>query len=198
MLSRKKLQFDLDLWTSKLQQTSCLGNVRHLEIEGTLPLEKDEKGCLHETPQERTTRLWENNSGVSGVGDDRPAQVTFDEDGAWKPLANFIQRLPSLTDIYYSSSNQFLPCLLEALHQYRPQCRLHLYSFKLRSIYDSDDDYCEFALVKSPCLYSISTRDHNDEHFREAVYGTVFRLAPNLRHCLSGISVCMLPMKTNV
>ncbi|KAF0331126.1 hypothetical protein GQ607_001434, partial [Colletotrichum asianum] len=84
--------------------------------------------------------------------------------GFWKPLAKLIKKLPRLTDLLYACPNQFPPCMLDALHEYHPRCRLHLRNFHLHSIVDKpinvpvpDDEETahELRLASSPCLYSV-------------------------------------------
>ncbi|KAE9574082.1 hypothetical protein CGMCC3_g9958 [Colletotrichum fructicola] len=84
--------------------------------------------------------------------------------GFWKPLAKLIKKLPRLTDLLYACPNQFPPCMLDALHEYHPRCRLHMRNFHLHSIVDKpinvpvpDDEETanKLRLASSPCLYSV-------------------------------------------
>ncbi|KAH0439721.1 hypothetical protein CcaCcLH18_02831 [Colletotrichum camelliae] len=82
----------------------------------------------------------------------------------WKPLTKLIKKLPRLTDLLYACPNQFPPCMLDALHEYHPRCRLHLRNFHLHSIVDkpihvpvpdAEETAHELRLASSPCLYSL-------------------------------------------
>ncbi|KAH8422541.1 uncharacterized protein LDX57_000295 [Aspergillus melleus] len=78
------------------------------------------------------------------------------DDHVWKPLAEFIKTLPGLRHLIYQYFSQFPPCLLEALHHHRPGCKLHLYSFNMRSASDELGAY-ETKLLTSPCVRSINS-----------------------------------------
>ncbi|KAL3299597.1 hypothetical protein RB213_006736, partial [Colletotrichum asianum] len=133
--------------------------------------------------------------------------------GFWKPLAKLIKKLPRLTDLLYACPNQFPPCMLDALHEYHPRCRLHLRNFHLHSIVDKpinvpvpDDEETahELRLASSPCLYSVRYSyafnygtyeewnngvlepNPNSVH-NSAVMRIVTKMAPNLKkvHLLS-------------
>jgi hypothetical protein len=106
---------------------------------------------------------------------------------AWTPLASLIQKCKHLTDLVWVCRNQLPPCLLEAIHQHHPACRLHLRSFRLRSLRDPVTDPHELDLIRSPCLHSISVKtvgidsDGNLDYNRSAIFQVV-ALAPNLSH----------------
>lgn len=74
----------------------------------------------------------------------------------WKPLAEFISSLPSLQSIIYNSHTQFPPCLLDAIHQHQPLCRIFVTRFHLWSLgaWGPEDEY-ESVLLSSPCLHAI-------------------------------------------
>ncbi|KAG7288124.1 hypothetical protein NEMBOFW57_007647 [Staphylotrichum longicolle] len=107
---------------------------------------------------------------------------------AWLPLVKFLGELTGLKDLVYACTTQLPKCVLEALHQAHPQCRLHIRTFSLRSLYQEKDqphdiDPDELALVKSPCLYSI--------HASCAPYGLDGRVSFNLEaveHMVSGFT----------
>lgn len=187
ILSRKKLQRDVNRWIRTLP--FWLGNVRCLTIEGTMPRERNDKGDLF-IPEDYHDRRFHSLTpddwqliGSSGPEDEdeEPGRVIIDEDDAWRPLADLIQRLSSLEDLYYTCTNQFSPCLLEKLHRNLPRCRLHLRTFYLRSVGDRINDHYEFVLVTSPCLYSIATPIMFEDDQRDAIFKTIFRLAQNLK-----------------
>ncbi|KAL2118669.1 hypothetical protein VTJ04DRAFT_8329 [Mycothermus thermophilus] len=126
-----------------------------------------------------------------------PAQKQA-QNKAWLPFAQFLARLTGLTDLVYSCTEQIPACVLSVLRQHHRSSRLHVSTFSLRSLYQPvpqaregapriDPD--EYALLTSPCLYSISTileshdseprYSYNREAFREALGSG---LMPRLRH----------------
>ncbi|GAB1309950.1 hypothetical protein MFIFM68171_00160 [Madurella fahalii] len=119
--------------------------------------------------------------------DDEPIKVPLEEDMAWAPVVKLVRILPHLTKLVYNCRNLFPPSLLDALHQYHPQCKLYHLTFRLRSLRYSALDPHEMAIATSPCLYSVTVRyawrdsngqdDYNEEAMRELVAG----LAPNLK-----------------
>lgn len=124
------------------------------------------------------------------MADRLPPGSVNETNDAWKPLADLIKQLSSLTDLLYSCASQFPPCLLETLHASLPQCRLHLNTFKLRSFSAPQIDPYELMLLTSPCLYSI--RAAYDEmggfgsfdvpdHHEEAIMCLAAGLAPNIK-----------------
>ncbi|KAK4121751.1 hypothetical protein N657DRAFT_576971, partial [Parathielavia appendiculata] len=109
-------------------------------------------------------------------------------DTAWQSLASLVQRLQGLRDVLYAVPSQLPPCLLHALLQYQPRCRLRVYTFRLRSLHLSETDPEELALLTAPCLYGIwvwYTDGYDDydqpDYHAEAVYSMVKGLAPNLK-----------------
>jgi hypothetical protein len=106
---------------------------------------------------------------------------------AWAPLASLIQRCMHLTDLVWVCWNQLPPCVLAAIHERHPACRLHMRSFRLRSLASAVTDSHELDLIRSPCLYSISVKtvikdsDGKFDYNGSAIL-QVAALAPNLRH----------------
>jgi hypothetical protein len=111
------------------------------------------------------------------------------EDAQCKPLAASIAQMPVLKDLTYNYACQLAPCILEAIHQFRPQCRLHINTFLLRCLNEPDQfhpfldlENHELALATSPCLHSIAIAlrpqpDYNGNAIKELAAG----LAPNLK-----------------
>ncbi|KAF4978792.1 hypothetical protein FZEAL_4882 [Fusarium zealandicum] len=114
---------------------------------------------------------------------------------AWRPLADFISKLPCLKDLVYGCAHQIPLCVLEALHQHSPKTRLHMLTFELRSlyfpVYDSiwQIDYDEYVLTTSPSLYSLAALYINVRrggigfdfgYTRDAVFKMMAGRAPNL------------------
>jgi hypothetical protein len=110
----------------------------------------------------------------------------------WRPVANLVRALPGLVDFFYTAEYQFAPCLLEAVLESTPKCRLWLNTFKLHSLRDLELDPHEYALVTSRCLHSIKY-DGEDDGNRgrdrrypfddwKGIYHVVSELAPSLQN----------------
>lgn len=124
------------------------------------------------------------------MADKLPPESVHETNEAWKPLADLIKRLPSLTDLLYNCASQFPPCLLETLHTYLPQCRLHLNTFRLRSFSSPQINSYELMLLTSPCLYSVRVAydemggfnsDDVPDHHGEAILCLAAGLALNIK-----------------
>lgn len=83
------------------------------------------------------------------------AEAAYEINHVWEPLANLIRELPALADLLYSCRWQFPPCLLDALHETQPRCRLYIYEFRLHTLSAPVTDPYEYKLSTSPCLYSV-------------------------------------------
>ncbi|KAL1844214.1 hypothetical protein VTJ49DRAFT_3870 [Mycothermus thermophilus] len=116
---------------------------------------------------------------------------------AWLPFAEFLGRLPPITDFVYSCKHQIPACVLAALHHHHPTSRLHVSTFSFRSLYQPAQgpylpiDPDEYALVTSPCLYSIRlittlcTHSRRYSHNLAAIRHMLrSKCAPQLRHVL--------------
>ncbi|KAI1454354.1 hypothetical protein F4805DRAFT_460812 [Annulohypoxylon moriforme] len=120
--------------------------------------------------------------------DRSPVAKVYETNNRWLPLAELVRQLPALTDLIYQCPGQFPPCLLQALHQHRPECRLHIDNFFLRSLVAEPPiaDPHEFMIATSPCLYSINiaadyVNNSVPSHHVGAVLRLVTGLAPNLK-----------------
>lgn len=116
----------------------------------------------------------------------KPASTNHLHDSLWALLAQFILGLRHITDLYYSCSNQLPPCLLQTIHRAHPSCRLHVNSFRLRSLWDSALDSHEMSQAILPCFSSVKRycvvelRDGRRD-FNDAVTEDMVRYAsPNL------------------
>jgi hypothetical protein len=85
------------------------------------------------------------------------------QNDAWMPLAEFLSRLPGLTDLVYTCVNEIPGCILQAMHQHHPHCRLHVSAFDLRAGLKLDPESGpasiaedDVNLLTSPCLYAIN------------------------------------------
>ncbi|KAJ6083505.1 hypothetical protein N7467_007640 [Penicillium canescens] len=130
-----------------------------------------------------------------------PPEADSPHTDAWQPLADLIQRLPTLLDLIFLCRHQFPSCLLEALHRHHPQCKLHIHNFFLRSLKSPVLHPYEFQLATSPCLFSLKG-EYEDSfwegypeprrlplreplpdgaYLNEAIMHMVSGLAPNLK-----------------
>jgi hypothetical protein len=154
-------------------------HIRHLVIKGRMPRRQEE--------EEETKKCASYASSEFITPDKAPIAVVYEEDDAWLPLCTLISEMPALSDLTYNCTNQFSPCLLRALQSHHPSCRLHLETFQLVSVGDTEPDAHEIALASSPCLYSLKatynmvTRDHILDFTRDAILDLVNGLAPNLK-----------------
>lgn len=113
--------------------------------------------------------------------------VGEEENKAWLPVAGLISLLSHIGDLVYTPNYMLPPCLLRALHKHHPQCRLHIYRFRFKSLHEPTVDPQELDIATSPCLHSITVRhvfrdsgDRDDWNI-EAYHRLVTRMAPNLK-----------------
>lgn len=192
----KQLAYDVQQCINRLQRAFSVKHVRRLVVEGLMRSQQDDTGEIE--PQDRMHRpgsfrdhdddeLSDRRLAGVPVADRKPPNVVYEEDEAWTPLANLVRQLPALSDLIYACSSQFSPCLLQALHQHRPNCRLHVQTCSFRSLDQPDPDAHELALATSPCLYSVLVRydsynsDGIENYHEEAVMRIAAGLAPNLK-----------------
>lgn len=100
--------------------------------------------------------------GPEHADEDPLPDYVYPPSSVWLPLASLVKRLPSLSDLIFLSPNQFPQCLLETIHRHRPECRLHIRNFFLRSLKAPLRDTYDFQLATSPCLFSISTEPEGE------------------------------------
>lgn len=106
----------------------------------------------------------------------------------WKPAAELILQMSHLEDLVFHCHASFPRPLLDALHEFAPQCRLHLPNFAFRRFKEAPDGLSavihenEVALATSPCLHSIRcyVGDSNENH-SNAILLMVAGKAPNLK-----------------
>ncbi|KAF4216560.1 hypothetical protein CNMCM8980_010202 [Aspergillus fumigatiaffinis] len=180
--------------SAKLQKADAFRYVRRLIIEGFLSGDPPEEEYDDEWFPARVSRFsplnrdprdsYEFEEELNGTGWDlyyRDGDIDFE---CWESVAGLIQRLPALENLHHMHYEQFPPCLLQALHQYRPECRLHLHSFVLRSIWEPTAEEHEYCLVTSPSLHSITP--YYDTSIPEGIWQKqsfvqILGLAPNLK-----------------
>jgi hypothetical protein len=221
---RKKLRQDLDRWDTILGIDGRARYVRRVKVVGYMSrLQVDETGEEREvaeafqlqTDRDEDEDEDENEEEMKSDGDNfcgplkgiirdfnggNPPLVTQkerqDQNEAWLPLAHFFDQLPALKDLIYACTDQIPICILSSLHRYHPNCRLHVHTFSLRSLYQPKDsphdiDPDEFVLATSPCLHSIVVSCYGYDtigqvdYNQEAVLQMVAAAAPRLK------SVCM-------
>ncbi|KAH8807958.1 hypothetical protein F5884DRAFT_350102 [Xylogone sp. PMI_703] len=192
-----RLQADVDRWTQSLEKTSSFKHVRYLKVSGGLvrPGEKSDhpeqevKLAPNTWATDPDLLLWSDKGVIKNeTPDDTPSCEVIRRNDGWKPLAKLVLQLTALIDLFYCCTNQLSPCLLDALHQKYSsgsECRLHMLTFKFRSVTEDSPDPYELALATSPCLYGISTEYHaldiRAKHQEEIVVHTLLHLAPQLK-----------------
>ncbi|KAF2100240.1 hypothetical protein NA57DRAFT_54336 [Rhizodiscina lignyota] len=106
---------------------------------------------------------------------------------AWNPLIYLLPKFQRLSDLIYNCDSKFPPQLLDTVSQHHPECKVHLRSFRFKSLNEPVTDPDELALAQSPLLHSLSIkctyRDSRgvDDFNGDAAIRTV-ALAPNLKH----------------
>ena len=202
--SATQLCLEIEHWHEILRRKACCSQVQCLIVGGQL-LDKLDQPEVERTTRSLCTRIkkeyeYELNRNKfvrelphsTFVADDRSSSFVHDEDKIWAPLAELITHLPALSDFIYACSNQISPCVLQALKQVRPHCRLHMRTFKLRSLNESSTDRHELALATSSSLHNVQLRfdifdsTGSADHNKLAVMDMVAGLAPRLRE------VCMV------
>ncbi|KAH6617136.1 hypothetical protein F5144DRAFT_498249 [Chaetomium tenue] len=195
-----ELELDVDECIRILERNASVSHVRTLLVTGPL------WGHYYSTralisANDGDNRTWSFGLPVSlsdisaliPTHSDRPPENDTLTDAAWQPLVRLVQLLPGLGDVLYANRHRVPPCLLQALLQYRPRCRLHVFSFRLHSLRFPETDPDELAPVTAPCLYSIwmwycGVDGFDDGHSEpepnyhaEAIDSMVRGLAPNLK-----------------
>lgn len=193
------LQRKVDALIEILTRTDSARHVRCLSIKGFLDLDDDGGSADDATPAMCWHRKisFDGNlpdeepilaSGASHVRSNGPVIArSSEEDMAWAPVVGLVKMLPRLDTLVYSCRNQFPPSLLDALHGYQPQCRLHHLTFHMRTLLSDIPDPYEMALATSPCLHRVKVAcgpwddsggiDYNGEAAMELAAG----LAPNVK-----------------
>ncbi|KAM5448708.1 hypothetical protein MaudCBS49596_005214 [Microsporum audouinii] len=194
--SRETLRRDLERWHDILAVGGRSSYVRRLKVMGCAPTEQSEAQTNSLRGEDELDPYYgydfDPRTTLTPFYAGSPC-LTEEQNEAMLPLARFIQGLSGLRDLIYASIDQIPPCILSIVHQYRPNCRLHMDTFSLRSLYQfksnlHDISLDEYALATSPCLYSIAAQYyHYDSEGRvaynkDAILQMVIGLAPNLKH----------------
>lgn len=176
------------------------GQLRHcriLKLVGRMPSPGDKPAPFRPNEEYRA----EFGERFSAYPTDGPAEVILE---SWKPLVALIKDgFQHISDFIWVCQNKFPSCLLDAMEQHQPYCRLHLRTFWLHRISfrasssgddDIDDhealeiaDADEQQLIRSPLLHSITVRTvglGSNTMFDCNYYGILLAtaLAPNLKH----------------
>ncbi|KAJ5642205.1 hypothetical protein N7490_006205 [Penicillium lividum] len=204
---RAELAKELRQLIQILGKNSAFNAVRQLTVLGKLiPIEHDP-----ETPKERAQRVSDvklarrlrHIHGDDSGEDDASSTPQEPARDDWGLLPSFVKQLQGLRDFNWCCETLFPPCLLDILHKSLPRCELHIFAFKLPSLYYNPlepqdiSDY-EFSLATSPSLSTImvpvfhddddyefeDSNDHKDGHVeynKEAAIQLASGLAPNLK-----------------
>jgi len=177
------LRETLDQWIKILSGAESFQNVRHLKLlpVKVVPISRRLPDC-----GDRPLNTWQYFPAIY------PSIQTLQHDSEWQQLAHFIRKLPGMLDLTWGCMEQIAPCVLKALHDERPTCRLDLQSFLLRSLVQLPSqpiviDSYELELATSPCLHSLALRydyldsDGNANYNEDAVADMVAVMTPNLR-----------------
>lgn len=186
----ERFRNDAQKCTDVLERTQSFGTVHRLVVEDSM-LELDQQAGAATFVIGNMGQQRRRVETVMGLDDDISAdqlektawrkEFRTDRRHAWNTLASMIEQLPALSDLIYECSIQIAPCILKVLHQYRPQCKLHIKPFGLRSLDATNMDAHDFALATSPCLHSISVKYASAvEDREEAVLRLAAGLAPKL------------------
>ncbi|RYP31403.1 hypothetical protein DL767_005803 [Monosporascus sp. MG133] len=216
----EELRQKLGRWKDLLARHGYIPYVRRLKISGYMPhIQSDHhgQGARPETEVLQGETMDHLSYGGEANGDDDDAdfcmpsewlvrsyvvlerrqtrEVKQRRNDAWLPLARFIAELSALTDVAWASPDPIPGCILRTLHQIHADVRLHVHYFNLPSLRQppgplEDIDEDDYALVTSPCLYSLAVSccgydsGGNFEYHEEAVWSMVASTAPKLRHVL--------------
>lgn len=177
-----------------LRDNNAFGSVRRLSIVGQVPngescglsrygVDEDEIDDL----EHAIRPLYELRGRI-----DRASREEWDE--MYKPVAGLIRRCTGLRDVLWSNGDQIAPCVLRALREALPRCRLHLTALDMESLTvdlncpGKDVDVFEYEVATSPNLSSVIVPfvaydgGPKVDYSREAVLHLVKkRLAPNLK-----------------
>ena len=193
----QKLEQDVQQCIEILQRNSSFQHARYVVLVGKMgSMQEEGHQCETLTQESKIKSFFERQDDEEyGAGyhaefeaNNKSPTVVYEENRHWQPLADLVRQLPGLTDIYYSCSDQFPPCLLDAFQEISPIGRLHISTFKLRSLHDDFLDHHEHKLITSPCLYTIRVKydpgydsDGIEDYNEDALLRIIGGVAPNLR-----------------
>ncbi|KAM3075668.1 hypothetical protein ACMFMG_007800 [Clarireedia jacksonii] len=183
------LKRDVDALVTSIARTKSMRHVHCLSIKGhlQLPVKPKIEGYKSGTI---SSCIWFKETGVDEILSDEEVvcysdpHVVYDEPVIVKSSEEDLAWLPVLI---YDCQNQFPPTLLDALHDYHPQCKLYHLTFRFRTLLWGAPYSYEIALATSPCLYSVKVRcglrdsEGDDDFNQEAIMELAAGLAPNLK-----------------
>ncbi|RMJ28844.1 hypothetical protein PHISP_00295 [Aspergillus sp. HF37] len=112
----------------------------------------------------------------------------------WQPLVLLVTTLGHLTELHYSVDNMFPVCLLRAIHEHHPTCKLNIWSSQTLSLdkpglgrlsaYDTPrfNDPFDLEVLRSPCLHAIGIDYAVGERSHQHPIIPLIAMAPNLKH----------------
>jgi hypothetical protein len=178
-------------------------HIRQLVIQGWIPKNQEEleeiTATYNNIPREELNSVEDqfvqpNLSLWKALGErifSQTREVTTSENNAWKPLADFVANIPVLHDLFFNSACQLPPCLLQSLHWRVASCRLHMNTFRLRTLEPGPSPVLHFQemdIIRSPCLYSVTTnfyeyfgQRHTCSYFNHVFADIVGKYAPNMK-----------------
>ncbi|GFF78633.1 conserved hypothetical protein [Aspergillus udagawae] len=102
----------------------------------------------------------------------------------YAPLARFIAAVSNLRQVNWVRALRFPQDVLDALHKYRPSCKLNLLYFYLQAWKYQGLSDRDMAVVTSPSIHSIRCYYYRDTGNDEVIESAILRslsLAPNLK-----------------
>ncbi|KAH8819158.1 hypothetical protein F5884DRAFT_743582 [Xylogone sp. PMI_703] len=214
--SRRKLKEWIKELEVKLFHRDFPFYVRSLKISGRMPELSEDKDEDYDPTHSQPPSPYDDDD-----DDDAEYHAEFGEvfardlpDGspeevaeAWAPLVSWIRKCTHLADLIWVCNNQLPPSILDVIQQQHSTCRIHLRTFRLRSLADPVTDPHELNLIQSPCLHSISVKtvnkdsDGNPDYNGNAIF-QVTALAPKLRHlnvvvCRAASSAALVSSRRN-
>jgi hypothetical protein len=166
--------------TAKLEEKQYfLQNVRSLRIWGRMCQKSEEREYASEPLRVALAAQVDAELGPSVLPIDGEEEI----DNDWSPLVSLIKNCENLTDLIWACVNRLPPCLLQAIEEKHPNCRLDLRIFRFKSVNFSDcADEHERKLFQSPLLHSLSARPSifSDSQF-DGLHDAI-KAAPKLKH----------------
>ncbi|ROV98029.1 hypothetical protein VMCG_06976 [Cytospora schulzeri] len=180
-------------WTKILQRTQSQRHVCQLSIVPRGGSEQARNDKSHSWLDQTWQSIdHEQQQSPRYEGNEPFKPIEEEEDRAWLPVAGLIKLVSYLKDLVYEPDYTLPPCLLRVLHEQHPQCRLHIFWFRFKSLHEPTVDPHELAIARSPCLHKITVRYFSWEDTRpkedwnlDAHIRVVAGMAPNLREVRS-------------
>ncbi|KAK4501267.1 hypothetical protein PRZ48_007074 [Zasmidium cellare] len=174
-------------WTELLSQRNCLEDVRTVEIHGFLANDEDRadyQQCQY------CQNILQDESWMERCMHSHSGGLSLEEENkAFKPIATFLEALPSATDLIWRCPNVTPQCVLEVTNSNNPTMRLHVTDLKLFHIKEMKIGSRELAVLRSPSLYRLQVRYlaseingvDSDLEPKQATLKTIVSIPPNLK-----------------